>query len=143
MQVLLGWIIIVVTGALFIAQLISSINFKLAQHLGIQEATDSADPLLLRAERYTAYWDLLTLIWMPVSGVLMVLNYSHWPYFLLIGSVIYIDASGREAAKNLSFKHHGLKTGSRNQRTIFFASYIIMLLVGISALLYSLNSLML
>ncbi|MEW8430786.1 MAG: hypothetical protein AB2615_13770, partial [Candidatus Thiodiazotropha sp.] len=70
MQVILGWLLIVFPGILYIGQVISSVDFPLAQRLGLQENPHAADPLLQRAERYTAYWDLLTLVWLPLSGIL-------------------------------------------------------------------------
>ena len=105
MQIILGWILILFPGILFLGQLISSFNFSLAQRLGLQEKPETADPLLLRAERYVAYWDLVTIVWLPVAGILMVVNHPWWPLVSLIGASIYIDAAGREAAKNLSFRH--------------------------------------
>lgn len=74
MQINIGWILIILGGGLYLAQIISSINFPLAQRLGIQEKPETSDTLLQRSERYTAYWDLLTLLWLPVAGILMVLS---------------------------------------------------------------------
>ena len=123
MQVVLGWILIIFGGGLYFAQIISSINFPLAQRLGIQEKPETSDTLLQRSERYTAYWDLLTLLWLPVSGVLMVINHFWWPVVSLIGAAIYLDTSGREAAKNLSFRHEGLKAGTVKEQRVFFSSF--------------------
>jgi len=109
MQVTLGWILIIFSGIMFLIQLISSINFSLAQKLGLQEKSETADLLLIRSERYTAYWDLMTLIWLPIGGILMVINHPWWPLISLIGSSIYFDTAGREAAKNLSFRHEGIR----------------------------------
>lgn len=142
MQLLLGWLLIIFPGILFIAQLISSINFGLAQKLGLQEKPETSDTILQRAERYAAYWDLITLVWLPLSGILMIYNHSLWPYFSLIGSAIYFDASGREAAKNLSFKHEGINTGTEKEQKLFFATYIIMAIVAVVVIIYSLNKLL-
>ena len=139
MQLLLGWILIIFPGLLFLFQLISSINFSLAQRLGIQEKTEAADPLLLRAERYVAYWDLLTLVWLPVAGLLMILDHRWWPVISLLGGAIYIDAAGREAAKNFSFRHAGLRMGTRQQQKLFLASYLVMLLLGIWVIVFTLQ----
>jgi hypothetical protein len=142
MQTALGWILIIFPGILFIAQLISSINFKLAQQLGLQEDPENADPILQRAERYTAYWDLLTMGWLPITGILMLTNNQYWPYIALVAAGIYFDASGREAAKILCFKHEHLNAGSPLQQTFFFSTYIIMALLAITVLAYSLNYLL-
>ena len=110
-QLFLGWVLIIFPGIIFVGQIISSVNFSLAQKLGLQEDPDEAAPLLQRAEKYTAYWDLVTLGWLPISGVLMVINCSVWPLVALFGGAIYLDTAGREAAKVLSFKHEGVRIG--------------------------------
>ena len=108
-QIILGWFLIIFPGILIVGQIISSVNFSLAQKLGLQEDPDETDSLLQRAERYTAYWDLITLVWLPLSGVLMVLNVPAWPLVSFFGGAIYIDTAGREAAKILCFKHEGIE----------------------------------
>jgi hypothetical protein len=141
MQVILGWILIVLPGSLVVIQLISSIDFALAQKLGLQEKSGEADPLLLRAERYVAYWDLVSLIWLPIAGIAMVLDHAWWPLLALAGAAIYLDAAGREAAKNLSFRHEGVKAGPQQQQKLFFATYIAMFLLGLVTLVYALKPL--
>ena len=141
MQGLIGWILLILGSALYIAQIISSINFDLAQRLGIQESAEHADPLFQRAERYTAYWDLVTLIWLPLAGALMIINHQWWPVISLIGGAIYLDTAGREAAKNISFRHEGIKTGTIKQQKIFFASYIVMLVLAVLVITYSISHL--
>ena len=137
MQLLLGWLLIIFPGLLYVGQIISSVNFSLAQKLGLQENPDETDLLLQRAEKYTAYWDLITLVWLPISGILMVMNNSLWPLFALFGGAIYLDTAGREAAKILSFKHEGIRIGSPRQSRIFFSTYIIMAVLAIIVVVYS------
>lgn len=139
MQQVIGWVLIIFPGILLIGQLISSVNFSLAQKLGLQENPDETDPLLQRAERYTAYWDLVTLVWLPIAGVLMVLNISVWPIVSFFGAAIYLDAAGREAAKILSFKHEGVRIGLPKQQRFFFATYIVMAILGIVVIAYSIG----
>ena len=139
MQELTGWILLIIGSVLYIVQIISSTNFELAQQLGIQESAEHTDPLLQRSERYTAYWDLITLLWLPLAGVLMIINHQWWPIVSLIGGAIYLDASGREAAKNISFRHEGIKTGTNKQQKTFFASYILMLVIAIAVITYSIS----
>ncbi|MEW8429143.1 MAG: hypothetical protein G8D61_05460, partial [gamma proteobacterium symbiont of Ctena orbiculata] len=98
-----------------------------------------ADPLLQRAERYTAYWDLLTLVWLPLSGILMVVDQAAWPLFAIAGGAIYLDAAGREAMKILSFKHENIRLGSPVQQRFFFSTYLVMALLAIAALIFSVN----
>lgn len=137
MQLFLGWILIIFPGLLYIGQIISSVNFPLAQKMGLQESPNETDLLLQRAERYTAYWDILSLSWLPLSGILMVLNNSAWPLFALFGGTIYIDTAGREAVKILSFKHEGIRVGPPKQHRIFFLTYAIMAALGIVVVIFS------
>lgn len=141
MQLILGCVLLIFPGLLFLGQLISTLNFSLAQRLCLQEKSESADSLLLRAERYTAYWDLVTLIWLPVAGLLMVINHAWWPVISLIGAAIYLDAAGREAAKNLSFRHEGIKTGTTKEQRLFFTTYIVMAILAIVVIAYSFSAL--
>ena len=108
-------------GGLYLAQVISFLNFPLAQRPGIQEKSETSDGLLQRSERYTAYWDLLTLLWLPVGGIVMALNHSRWPVVSLIGGSMYLDAAGREAVKNLSFQYEDIKSGTIKKQQILFA----------------------
>ncbi len=137
MQLFLGWLLIVFPGILYAAQLISSVSFPLAQRLGLQEDPVATDAVLQRAERYAAYWDLLTLAWLPLAGVLMVMNHAAWPLCGLFGGAIYLDAAGREAAKILSFKHEGIRMGSPRQHRFFLSTYVIMAALAIVAVSYS------
>lgn len=142
MQQLLGWILIIFPGILYAAQITSSINFSLAQKLGLQENPDLTDSILQRAERYTAYWDLVTMGWLPLSGVLMVIDNSAWPLVAFFGGAIYLDAAGREAAKYLSFKHAGIRMGSPKQQLVFFLIYLIMAVLSVVVLIFSLMAIL-
>lgn len=137
MQEITGWIMLILGGILYAAQVISTIDFRLAQRLGIQENPDESDPLLQRAERYTAYWDLVTIGWLPLAGLLMIIDHAWWPIVALIGGSIYFDASGREAVKILSFRHEGIRVGAQMQQRLFFASYGVMALMAIVLMLYA------
>lgn len=137
MQDIIGWVLLILGGALYLAQTISSINFQLAQRLGIQEDPEASDPLLQRSEKYTAYWDLVTLGWLPLGGILMILNHDWWPIISLIAAAIYLDTAGREAAKILSFAHEGVRIGPEKQQKVFFTSYIVMAMIGLLIIAYS------
>ena len=137
MQIILGLILIIFPSILYGAQVISSINFSLAQKLGLQESPEETDLILQRAEKYTAYWDLLTLGWMPLAGLLMLLNNHTWPLFALIGGTIYFDTAGREALKLLSLKHEGVRVGPPKQHMLFFYTYFIMAALGMIVIAYS------
>ena len=137
----MGWTFLILGGLLYVAQVISSVNFELAQKLGIQEDADEADSILQTAERFTAYWDLVTLGWLPIAGILMIADHDYWPVVGLIGGAIYLDASGREAAKILSFRKEGVRLGTEQQQRVFFASYLVMAFMGLILIGYSINEL--
>jgi len=111
--------------------------------MGIQEKPEETDALLQRSERYTAYWDLVSLGWLPLAGVLMIANHGWWPIISLIGGAIYLDTAGREAMKNLSFRHEGIRVGTEKQQKTFFASYLVMAVMGIVLMVFSISSLVL
>ena len=140
MQVTIGWGLLILGGALYVAQIISSMNFQLAQRLGIQENPQHTDAIVQRSERYTAYWDLLTLGCLPLAGVLMIINHEWWPVVSLLSGAIYLDTSGREAAKNISFRHEGVRIGADKQQKIFFSSYILMAIIAITLIVYSISA---
>jgi len=141
MQQFLGWVLIIFPGILYLGQIVSSINFAFAQKLGLQESSEHSDEILRRAEKYAAYWDLVTLGWLPLSGILMVIDNPAWPVVAFFGSAIYFDTSGREAAKNLCFKHEGIKIGAPKQQRLFFSTYIVMALLSVVVLAYSFKAL--
>jgi hypothetical protein len=141
MQIAIGWAALLLGGFLYLAQVISSVNFELAQRLGIQEDPREADSLLQTAERHVAYWDLLTLGWLPLAGLLMIVDHARWPVLGLLGGAIYLDTSGREAAKILAFRKEGVRTGAGKQQSLFFATYVIMAVIGLIFIGYSAGAL--
>ena len=139
MHTALGWILLVIPGLLVMGQFISAVNFPLAQKLGLQEKPDASDPVKLRSERYTAYWDLPTLVWLPLAGVLMLADHALWPYLALIGGAAYVDASGREAAKMLSMRAEGIRIGTAAEQRLLFATFAVMGVLGLAAVAHALN----
>jgi hypothetical protein len=141
-QITVGWILLLLGGFLYLAQVLSSVNFKLAQRIGIQENSEETDSILQTAERYTAYWDLVTLGWLPLAGLLMIIDYNWWPIVALVGGAIYFDSAGREAAKIISLRKEGFRLGAQNQQRLFFASYIVMAVIGLGLIAYSISTLL-
>lgn len=134
MQQVFGWIFLLIPGLLVAGQAVSVVNFPLAQRLGLQEKAGSSDPLKLRAELYTACWDLPVLIWLPAAGVLMLLQHAWWPYLCLIGGAVFVDAAGREAAKVLSMKAEGVRVGTHVEQALMFGTYVLMGALGLLAI---------
>lgn len=79
----------------------------------------------------------MTLVWMPLTGLLMVINSNAWPLSGLLAGAIYLDAAGREAAKVMSFKHEGVRIGAPKQQRLFFSTYFIMAALGVFMIVYS------
>ena len=120
---LAGWL-------LYVGQLISALNFGLAQRLGLQESPDSADPLLAPLEVWAARWDLVWLWTLPMAGFLMLMNHWLWPYAALIGGGAFVDAGGREAAKILGLRRHGVRTGSQSEHRLAMVVFAYLVVIG-------------
>ena len=101
----------------FAGQLISSINFELAQKLGLQES-EQVEPLFSRLEKNTALWDIFVYWIVVVAGVLMIFDHSWWPYLTLVGGGVYLDTGGRELVKWDALNKSGIKTGRPKDRRV-------------------------
>ena len=119
-----GWL-------LYIGQLVSVVNFPLAQRLGLQESADSADPMLRPMEFRAAAWDLLWLWTMPSAGILMLAGHEWWPYAAMIGGGAWVDVGGREGAKILGLRKHGVRTGSQGEHNLAMGVYVYFIVVGL------------
>ncbi len=140
MAVVIG-LICVVAALLYAGQLLSSVNFALAQRLGLQEKAAAADPLHARLELGAARWDLVSLWTVPVAGLLMLLDQAWWPYLGLIGGGAYVDAGGREAAKILGLRDRGVRVGTRNEVRLGFGVFAFLIAVGLFMIAISLAEL--
>ncbi len=114
----------------YIGQLISMIDFPLAQRLGLQETADQADGIFTRLELGTARWDLFVLWVLPVAGILMLIAHPLWPVAALVGGAIYVDTGGREAFKWLGLREEGVRLGSAGQRRLYVGTLITFVIVG-------------
>ena len=115
----------------FVGQLISVINFDLAQKLGLQEKNDATEPIYRQLELNTAKWDLVVLWTLPAAGVLMLVDHTWWPYLALVAGGVCVDTGGRETVKVLGLGKHGVKTGSDNETRLFFAFQGALCLIGV------------
>ena len=115
---------------LYVGQIISVANFGLAQRLGLQESSDSADPLSGHLELWAARWDLWWLWTLPAAGILMLLDHPWWPYAAMIGGGAFVDTGGREAAKNLGLRQQSVRIGSRGQQWLAMSVYIYFIVTG-------------
>jgi hypothetical protein len=128
---------LLVGGLGFIGQLVSSLDFKLAQRLGLQERDEATEPIYRRLERNTARWDSLVLWTIPVAAILMLVGHPLWPYAALVGGAVAFDTGGREIAKILGLRAKGVRTGDRCEARIGFGYLALMSLVGLALVVYS------
>ena len=129
MRTLIG-ILCVGMSVLYIGQLISVVNFPLAQRLGLQESAEDVDAIFSQLELGTARWDLFVLWLLPVAGVLMLIGHPAWPFAALLGGGLHIDTGGREAFKWLGLRDAGIRLGSVSQRRLYVGTLISFILVG-------------
>ncbi len=127
-------IICILYGAFgWLGQLISGIDYPMAQRLGLQESDEGTDLLFRHAEANAARWDSLVLWTLVAAGVLMLIDHPWWPSLSLVAGGIYLDGAGRESAKYMSLHKSGVRIGTSKQvriAKIFFASmFLVALLV--------------
>jgi len=132
-----GWLFVALS-LLVAGQLVSVVDFGLAQRLGLQEKPEGVDPLLGRLEWGTALWDVLVLWTLPVAGILMLLDHSWWPYVALIGGGVYLDTGGREAVKILALHRHGVRVGGPGQLRLFMGTFVFLAATGCLAVIVGL-----
>jgi hypothetical protein len=136
-----GIVCVVFGSIVVIGQLISTVNFGLAQNLGLQEKDADTEPLYRRLELKTAGWDLFVLWTLPAAGVLMLVDHPWWPYLTLVAGGVCVDTAGRETAKVLGLRRHGVKTGSKKERRLYFSFSGPMMLIGLWCVAYGFASL--
>lgn len=141
MRIALGIVALLFGLVGVVGQLVSAIDFRLAQRLGLQEADEHTDPLYRRLELNTARWDLFVLWTLPVAGILMWVAHPWWPYVALLAGGVHADAGGRETVKLLGLRAQGVRIGS--PREVRMGLVLLPLLSGLGAALvvYSLITL--
>ena len=138
LQMILGLVWVSVGTFLYLGQFISTVNFPLAQRLGLQEKSESADPLIGRLEGMAARWDLVALWIPPVAGVFMLLGHPAWPAICLIAGGAYFDAGGREWAKILGLQAEGVPVGSGRERIVIYSTFAFLLFTGLLGIIVGL-----
>ena len=126
-----GVVCAVFGSMILIGQLISTVNFSLAQRLGLQEKDADSDPLYRRLELTTARWDLFVLWTLPAAGALMLVDHAWWPFLALVAGGVYVDAAGRESAKTLGLRRGGVRTGSDRETRTFLLVMAFIALLGL------------
>lgn len=137
MRVALGMVCILYGGLGWVGQLISGINYPMAQRLGLQESNEGTDPLFRCDAVNTARWDALVLWSLAAAGVLMLMNHPWWPILSLVAGAIYLDGAGRESVKYMSLHKSGVRIGTAKQVKIAKGFLASMFLVGLVVLAYA------
>lgn len=137
MQTVLGVVCILFGGFGWAGQLISGINYPLAQSLALQEKSEGMDTLFRLAEINAARWDSFVLWTLAAAGILMLLNNAWWPYVSLVAGGIYLDAAGREAAKCLALRKGGVRIGSPKDLRIAAVFFCIMAAIALWVITYA------
>lgn len=139
MRIALGIAALLFGSVGFLGQLVSSVDFRLAQRLGLQERDEETEPLYRHLELNTARWDLFVLWTLPLAGVLMLAQHAWWPYAALVAGGIHADAGGREAAKVLGLRAQGVRIGSARDVRVALVFLPLLTVVGAALVVYSLT----
>jgi len=137
MRIVLGIICVLFGGIGWVGQLISGINYPLAQRLGLQEKSEGTDPLFQRAETNAARWDSFVLWTLLAAGILMLINNHWWPYVSLVAGGIYLDGAGREVAKCISLSKEGIRIGTPKDLKIAKVFFIAMSVIALWVIIYA------
>ncbi len=130
MRTALG-IIFVLLWPIYLGQLLSVVNLPLAERLHLQHRPGpTLDPLEIRLEQGTAWYDLVSLWVLPAAGILMLVDHSWWPAFALIGGVAFVDAGGREALRLSGMRNHGVAVGTPNEYWSSMVAYAVFVILG-------------
>ena len=125
----------------WIGQLVSSLHFRLAQKLGLQEKDEDTDPAYRDTERGAARWDVLVLWTFVAAGVLMLLDHPAWPVVGLVAGGIHLDTAGRETAKRICLRRAGICTGSPADDRRAVILFAVMALLAIALIASSVQAL--
>ena len=139
MRVTLGILALLVGSLGLVGQLISAIDFRLAQKLGLQEKDDETDHLYRQLELNTARVDVLVLWTLVVAGALMVIDHSWWPWMALIAGGVHLDAGLREIAKGRGLTTEGIRVGSPTEVRLGIGFLTLLAAVGLTLIVYTLT----
>lgn len=138
MTIALGIVALAVGSLVIVGQLVSVVDFELAQRLGLQERDAGTDPLHRALELSTARWDLLVLWTLPAAGVVMLIDTSWWSWLALVAGGVYADAGGREAFKILALRAEGVRVGSAWETRTLLAFHVLMAAVALALIAHAL-----
>jgi hypothetical protein len=139
MRVPLGIVALIVGLVGFFGQLISAIDFRLAQRLGLQEKDEGTDRLYRHLELNTARVDLLVLWTIILAGVLMIVDHSWWPWVALVAGGVHVDAGIREIGKIRGLVAEGVRVGTPVEARLGIGFLAFVSVVGLALVAYALT----
>lgn len=132
MDTLLGFLVTALGLICWIGQTLVVFAPETAVKLGVGEPEHEVDKSMYLFERYSQGIPDILLTWiLPASAVMMLIDYTHWPIFALVGAGVYLYFPGVFSITRVVLKNNGLKIGSRNSET---AAYVLGALWVLSAL---------
>ncbi|HEU5302313.1 MAG TPA: hypothetical protein VFW06_08780 [Acidimicrobiia bacterium] len=139
MRLALGVVALLVGSLGFVGQLVSAIDFRLAQRLGLQESDEGTDRLYRHLELNTARLDLLVIWTLPLAGALMIADHSWWPWAALIAGGIHVDVGIREIGKGRSLAAEGIRVGSPTEARAGIVFLALVAALGLALVVYALT----
>ena len=121
-----------------LGQLISVIDFRLAQRLGLQEKDEDTEPVYRHLELNTARWDVAVSWTLLLTGVAMLVDTSWWPWVALVTGGAHADAGGREVFKHLALRAEQIRVGTAAEARTVLRFNALIAAVGFALLGYSL-----
>ena len=86
----------------------------------------------------TARWDVAVLWAVLPAAVLMLIEHSWWPWVALAAGGVYLDAGGREIAKLLGLRAHGVAVGAPQELRLALLYLTALSGLGAALIAYSL-----
>lgn len=115
---------------------------ELARSLGLVEPKGEIDEALYIIESRALGLNDLLLTWtLPLSGVLMLLDNSLWPYLGLIGGGIYLYFSGLIVFSRIYLRRENKKIGSAGSVAASYLFSLVWVFISIAMIAMSYNKL--
>ena len=107
-----GIVVFIVGLIAWVGQSLAFLVPSLAVRLGMLEPEEDVDATLRVIEAKAEGLTDMLLCWtLPLSGLLMVLEYPLWPYLALVGAGVFLYLSGLITLSRVFLKREGKKVG--------------------------------
>ena len=136
MQIFFGLVVLALSVLAWGGQTISWLKPDLGVKWSLMEAEKDVEPTYWADIRGEAAWDGFTLWTMVVTGILLIIDNSAWPYFGLVGGGMFVYFAGRGILTRLAMQRRGLRIGAPSSvriGLIFLAIWGLMGLITIIA----------